>query len=225
MGPLSDDRQPESHDDDADVLDAVIGEKTLEVVLADGEDDACHAAHRAQRQKKNTPDEWRVRQHRQHPHDRIDTGLDDDAREHGGNVAGCVRVSRGEPDMQRHDAGLDAESHERGQEEPALRPGPRRCRAPSVQIERPAHGAKPREDAEKQDEADVRGGEIHPTRVPHLARSCSVVTRKNTDSVMTSNVMRKGLRRAPRRGSTSRRSRVRGRCARVALPGCNRCGQ
>ena len=35
--------QAEAHDDDADVLDAVVGQQPLEVVLADGEGDPEHA--------------------------------------------------------------------------------------------------------------------------------------------------------------------------------------
>ena len=46
----ADQGQAEAHDDDADVLDAVVGEQPLQVVLADGKGDPEDARDHAQRQ-------------------------------------------------------------------------------------------------------------------------------------------------------------------------------
>jgi hypothetical protein len=43
--------QSHSHEDDADIFDAVIGQKTLQVMLTQGEDDSQQAADAAQNQQ------------------------------------------------------------------------------------------------------------------------------------------------------------------------------
>ena len=58
----ADQGQAEAHDDDADVLDAVVGQQPLQVVLADGEGDPEDARDHAQRQDDDAPGQRRVRQ-------------------------------------------------------------------------------------------------------------------------------------------------------------------
>ena len=59
--------QADAHDDDADVLDAVIGEQPLQVVLADGKRDPEDARDHAQRQENHAPGERRITEQRRHP--------------------------------------------------------------------------------------------------------------------------------------------------------------
>ena len=58
----ADQGQAEAHDDDADVLDAVVGQQALQVVLADGEGDAQDARDHAQRQHERRPTRRRLRE-------------------------------------------------------------------------------------------------------------------------------------------------------------------
>ena len=58
------------------------------------------------------------------PHARhaVDACLDEHARHEGGDIAGRDRVGRWQPDVQRHDAGFDAEADEEKQERDVARP-------------------------------------------------------------------------------------------------------
>ncbi len=109
--------QAEAHDDDADVLDTVVGQEALQVVLADGEGDAKDAGNRAQPQDGPTPFHRRIREQGGHPHQAVNAHLDEDARHDGGNMAGRGRVGAGQPNVQRHDAGLQTEADERQDED------------------------------------------------------------------------------------------------------------
>ena len=78
-GGTSQQRDAEPHQDDADVLDAVIGEKPFEIVLGDREDDAEQPADHAQQKNQPTPEIGRIRQQRQKPHESVNAHFDHDA--------------------------------------------------------------------------------------------------------------------------------------------------
>ena len=168
MGRASDDGEADAHHDDPDVLDAVIREEPLDVVLRDGERDAADAAHRPEHEQEDAPGHRRVRQHREHADDPVDADLDDDARHQRGDVARRARVGGRQPDVKRHDAGLDAEGHEDEQEQHAPRPGPDAVRRDGHQVERPGERGERRERRDEQDEAHVRCGQVHPARLAHV---------------------------------------------------------
>ena len=88
----ADQGQAEAHDDDADVLDAVVGQQPLQVVLADGEGDPQDARDHAQAQDDAAPFQRRIRQQRRDPDQAVNAHLDDDARHDGRNVAGRDRM-------------------------------------------------------------------------------------------------------------------------------------
>ncbi len=58
----ADQRQAQAHDDDADVLDAVIGQESLQVVLADGKGNPQDAGDHAQSQEDDAPFQRGVRE-------------------------------------------------------------------------------------------------------------------------------------------------------------------
>jgi len=109
--------QAQAHEDDADVLHAVIGQKALQLVLADGQDHAEEPADRAQEQQRPAPGGGRRGHQRQEARQAVDAHLEDHAGEHGRHVAGAAGVRAGQPEMQRHDAGLEPEAHQRQKEQ------------------------------------------------------------------------------------------------------------
>ena len=60
--------------------------------------------------QNGTPEQRRVVKKGQGAEDAVQPHLQHDARHHGRDVAGGVGMGRGEPDMERHDAGLGAET-------------------------------------------------------------------------------------------------------------------
>src|SRR6516164_11140582 len=75
--------EPEPDADDADVLDAVVGEQALDVVLTDREGYSQHARSDAEPEHHAAPPHrWRGEE-RSDPHEPVDAGLDEDTRHHG----------------------------------------------------------------------------------------------------------------------------------------------
>ena len=121
-GRASDDGQTDAHHDDADVLDAVVREESLEVVLRNGERDSGDAARRPEQEQQDAPGNRRLRQHREHADDPVDADLDEDTRHQGGYVARSARMGGRKPHVERHHAGLDAKGDEGQKEQHAPRP-------------------------------------------------------------------------------------------------------
>ena len=104
-------------EDDADVLDAVVGEQALEVVLHQRVEDPQQHRDRAYRQHEAAPREWRHAQAgHAHAEDPVDPGLDQDPRHQRGDRAGRRGVGLGEPDVEGDHPGLDAEAGQEQQE-------------------------------------------------------------------------------------------------------------
>ena len=116
---------PRPDADDADVLDAVIGEQALEVVLADGEGDAEHRRDHAEAEHETAPPQRRVREERADAHQAVDAHLDEHARHERRHVARRVGVRARQPDVQRHQAGLEPEAGQAEQEDRRRQPGVR----------------------------------------------------------------------------------------------------
>src|SRR5438445_370768 len=76
--------QPQSHYDDADVLDAVICEEALEIMLAEREGHAEDAADDSEEQKDRPPSRRRRGEISEKPDQSVDPDLEDHAGEHGG---------------------------------------------------------------------------------------------------------------------------------------------
>ena len=107
-------RETQADEDDADVLDRVIGEQPLEVVLHQRVEHAEHGGHPAEHDHDRRPPPG------QRPHQvegDADEGIDRDLGHHAAHqrrdVAGRRRVGQRQPDMQRHDAGLGTGADER----------------------------------------------------------------------------------------------------------------
>ena len=121
-------REPKSNEDDADVLDGVVGEQALEVVLHQRVEHAEQGGARPDRQNRNAPPP--VRRSRQFEHD-PDEAVDGDLRHHPahqrGDMARRGRVGERQPDVQRHDPGLRARADQRQHEGEAGDAGRRRA--------------------------------------------------------------------------------------------------
>ena len=148
--------QPQAHQDDADVLDAVIGQQALQVVLGQGEQHAQDPGQRADRQQRPAPPGWRRAQEEQGAQDPVDPHLDHHPAHQRRYVGRRRRVGLGEPDVQRHDARLGAEAQQ-GQHEGAAGRGPgQAAEAGEVQ---PAP-AQQEEQGHQEGGADLRCGQV-----------------------------------------------------------------
>ena len=128
-----------------------------------------------------------VGKQRRHPDQAVDAHLDDDARHDGRHVAGRDRVGAGQPDVQRHDAGLQAEPDERQDED--RRRHPRRQavlrQAGRARTSRWPHAARRTgRTGTGSPRASPPGRSSRPRGPP--ASWSSVVTRKKADSAMIS---------------------------------------
>ena len=110
-------RRAEAHQNDADVLDAVVGQQPLEVVLhqriEDAQQPGNHTDHQHHHAGPHRNGSIEIEEHTRHP---VDSGLDEDPRHQRGDVAGRHRMRRGQPDVHRNDARLDAETEEQQKE-------------------------------------------------------------------------------------------------------------
>ena len=106
----------QAHENDADVFDAVIGEQPLEVVFHQRVEHAEHGGNRADGEHGHAPPvRRRAEEIEEHARHAVDAGLDEHAGHERGDVARRDRVRRRQPDVQRHDARLDAEADEEKQ--------------------------------------------------------------------------------------------------------------
>ena len=106
-------RRSQPHENDADVLDAVIGQQPFQVVFHQGVKHAQHRRDRAGGQNRHPPPQRRraeeVKADARQP---VDAGLDQHAGHQRRDVAGRHRMRRRQPDVQRDDAGLDAKTEQ-----------------------------------------------------------------------------------------------------------------
>jgi hypothetical protein len=164
----AEERGAEAEEDDADVLDAVVREQTLEVVLADRERDADDGRRGAHAEQDLAPAGRRLGEQQTGPRDPVDAGLDQHAGHHRGDVARRRGVRGRQPEVQRHDAGLEAEP-DQGQREQQI-PLRGRDRAGRRRFELQAAGRRlpAAEERDQEQRAGVRGGEVDPARGAHL---------------------------------------------------------
>ena len=164
----ADDGQTDAHHDDADVLDAVVREESLDVVLRNGERDSGDAARRPEQEQQDSPGDRRLRQHLENADDPVDADLDEDTRHQGGYVARSARMGGRKPHVERHHAGLDAKGDEGQKEQHAPRPEPDASRRDGRQLEGPGESVQRGEHREQHEEARVGCGQVHPSRLAHL---------------------------------------------------------
>ena len=184
--PSNADAQPKR--DDADVLDAVIGQQPFQVVLRQGVEHAEDAGDDADGHQRPAPPGRRRPEQRQHAQQPVDARLDHHAAHHGRDVRRRGRMGLGQPDVHRNEAGLRAEAdHGQQEEDAAAAPPPSRAArnratrhscptAETAPAERPCPGAWP-------PGRSSRPGERSPC-------SSSSVTRKNDASDMSSQLIR-----------------------------------
>jgi len=162
---------PRPHEDDADVLDAVVGEQAFQVMLHQRVEHAQHGGDRADRQHGDTPPVGRraekIEEHAGQP---VDAGLDEYAGHDRRDVAGRRRMRHRQPDVQWNDAGLDAETDEKEDERRIARAvghfvAERMEADKTVVAGRPEQQEKPEHDAAR---TDVRHDEVEHTGVTGL---------------------------------------------------------
>ena len=127
-------RRSEPHENDADVLDAVIREQALQIVfhqcVQHAQQRGDHAADRHQHPGPDGQVAVKVEEDAGHS---VDAGLDHDSRHERGDVAGRNGMRGGQPNVQRNDAGFHAEAEEQQQKrsraERGESLGPQPCKA------------------------------------------------------------------------------------------------
>ena len=111
-----DHRQTEPDQDDADILDRVIGQQALQVMLHQGIQHTHHRRDQPQRQHDRPPPPGEYLDEVEGETDHaVDGGLEHDAAHQGRNIGGGHRMRLRQPDMQRNDTGLGGKT-EKGQE-------------------------------------------------------------------------------------------------------------
>ncbi len=122
-------REPEPDEDDADILDRVIGEQPLEIVLHQRVENAHHRGDAAERKHENAPPPRRRAGEVEHDaHETVDRDLGHHAAHQRGDMARRRRMGERQPGVQRHDAGLRSGADQRqNQNQRARRRGRRRC--------------------------------------------------------------------------------------------------
>ena len=102
-------REPEADEDDADVLDRVIGEQALEIVLHQRVQHAQDRAGAAEEQHDRAPPPGRRPHQVEHDaHEAVHRDLGHHAAHQRGHVARRRRMRERQPDVQRHEPGLGA---------------------------------------------------------------------------------------------------------------------
>ena len=108
--------RPQPHQDDADILDAVIRQQPLEVVLHQRVEHAQHRGDGPDGQDRDAPPvRRRAHEVEEHTRQAVNAGLDHHAGQQRGGVAGRDRMGHRQPDVQRHDARLDAKAEQEQQ--------------------------------------------------------------------------------------------------------------
>ena len=104
-------RRAQAHQDDANVFDAVIRQQTLEVMFHERVEHAQYGGNDSDGQDRNAPPvRWGPEKVEEHASHSVNARLDQHAGHERRNVAGGHRMSSGQPNVQRHDSGLDPES-------------------------------------------------------------------------------------------------------------------
>ena len=117
-------REPATHQDDPDVLDAVKREQPLEVVLLERVQDADHRRQRSEREHGPAPrcrqrTAARSEQIEREAQHAVDRDLQHDAGHQCRDVARRGRMGVRQPDVERNHAGLHTEAGERSEEQAA----------------------------------------------------------------------------------------------------------
>ena len=119
-------RQAEADEDDADVLDRVVGEQALQVVLHQRVEHAEHRGDAAQHQHDHAGPPGRHAEQVEHDADEaVDGDLGHHAAHQRGDVAGRGGMRQRQPDMQRHEAGLRSGADQRQHQHQRGDPGGR----------------------------------------------------------------------------------------------------
>ena len=165
---LREDTDPEPGHDDADVLDAVIREQTLEVVLRERERHAENARRDPGQQQRRAERGRHGVKEREHAHEPVHAHFDRHAGHHGGDVTGRSRVSAGQPDVKGHEARLDAEGDEREAEQRV--PYRKRACPDGERHERPRvrDGVEERDDREERERCHMARCNVDPRGAPAL---------------------------------------------------------
>ena len=157
----------DTEQDDADVLDGVVGQQALNVVLVEGVDDAQDRRDGSEDQDHEAPPELDARTREQVEtdlEDSQDADLDHAAGHEGGHVGRRLGVRLGQPGVQRDDTGLCAESEEREDEARGGDGGSKVMRTEITEAEGTAHAVGHEQEARHdKDKAHVRDDEVEPT--------------------------------------------------------------
>ncbi len=106
-------REPEADEDDADVLDRMIGEQPLEIVLHERIEHAERRGDAAEREHhESAPRSRRADEIEYDAHEAVDADLGHDSGEQRRDVARRRRMRERQPDMERHEPGLRPGAHE-----------------------------------------------------------------------------------------------------------------
>ena len=115
-------RKPKPDEDDADILDRVVGEQALEIVLHQRIEHAHDAGDAGERQHHHAPPPLRrPEQIEDDAHEAVDRDLGHHAAHQRGDVAGRGGMGERQPDMQRNEARFGSgpdqgeTEHERGE--------------------------------------------------------------------------------------------------------------
>ena len=155
---------------DADVFDAVVGQQSFEVVFHQRVKHAEHGRDGANRHHGHAPPERRgAKEVEQHPGQTVDAGLDDRAGHQRGNVTGRDRVCHWQPDVQRHDARLDAETEQEQNERRVTFAG-RHLLAEAVQAVEAVVARRLEQQQEAED--DAPGVNVRHDEVEHTGIAC-----------------------------------------------------
>ena len=161
-------REPKPNENDADVLDRVVGEQSLEVVLHQSVENAEQGGARPDHQNRNAPPPIPgSRQFKDDP----DEAIDGDFRHHPAHERGDMARRRGvgerQPHVQRHDPSFRAGADQRQQEREAGHAGRRAGRAHRVKgvaaggAREQGEGQQQRERAEtRHHDIDVAGARV-----------------------------------------------------------------
>jgi hypothetical protein len=159
-------RCSETHADDPDVLDGVIGKEAFEIVLTERVGNTEDAGNHSRADEHVSPPEGGNLARCREAHEPVDPHLDQHAGHERGDVAGSIRMRAGQPDMERHDAGLEAEAAQPKDEDGiAGRRGERRW--PTVHVQCLRGRAKERKHREQAECAKAGGQEIHVADLAH----------------------------------------------------------
>src|SRR4029078_10370928 len=109
--------KPQAYGGDADVLEAAIRERSLQVALSQGIGHSQDCRSRPGEEQKPAPPGRRVWKEARHPNERIESHFVDHAGKECRNVARAARGSPRQEEVERHEAALEAEARDRKEEQ------------------------------------------------------------------------------------------------------------